>query len=435
MNHEVLRMNDVKGKKLLLLGGVQPACEIVKEAHKMGVTVYVTDYLVDSPAKKIADKSFMVSATDVDAVVQLCQDEKIDGVITGYVDSLLPYCEQICRKLGLPFWGNQQNIGMCINKEAFKIACEASGMPVVPWKKVNKDDYKKIDGMQFPVVIKPVDNSGSRGVFKCYRQEDYELFCLKAFEFSKCGELLIERLMDANCEVSTYYMINHGHAILTGMGDRYINIIDENIAPVGQGMYLPSARLSLWIDKMHPIVEKFFSDNNMKEGFVFIQGFFEKGEFYIHEIGYRLNGGFSYKLIERFSGYNQIQQLIRFSLTGSMDENEVGKSNPAFAGCSFILTVALKPGTIGAISGVEEIRGLPGVIEFCQLHTVGDKLLSKGTTAQVFAYILCAAATKAELEKLILEVENKISVLDADGCDLTYELMDPERIVTATLGK
>ena len=82
----------LEGKKLLLLGGVQPACQIVEEAHKMGVTVYVTDYLANSPAKAIADKSFMVNAMDVDAVVDLCKAEGIDGLITGYVDPLLPLC-------------------------------------------------------------------------------------------------------------------------------------------------------------------------------------------------------------------------------------------------------------------------------------------------------------------------------------------------------
>lgn len=64
-------MNDLRGKKLLLLGGVQPMCEVVKEARKLGVIVYVTDYLEDSPAKKIADKSFLVSTTDVDRIVEI----------------------------------------------------------------------------------------------------------------------------------------------------------------------------------------------------------------------------------------------------------------------------------------------------------------------------------------------------------------------------
>ncbi len=421
-------MNDLKGKRLLLLGGVQPACEIVKEAQKMGVTVLVTDYLADSPAKKLADKSFMVNAMDVDAVVKLCKDEQADGLITGYVDSLLPYAEEICRKSNLSFWGNAENIDMSINKDKFKLACEKSGLPVVPWKKVNRDNFKDISDIKFPVVIKPVDNSGSRGVFKCYNSGDYESLCEKAFTFSKCGELLIERLMNAHNEFSAYYMIDGGEAVLTGMGDRYVNIIDDSIAPVGQGMYLPSARLKEWTQKVNPSVVKFFADNNMNNGFVFVQGFYEDGGFYIHEIGYRLNGGFSYKLIESFSGYNQVRELIRFSLTGSMDKNELKKSNPFFDGSSFILTLALKPGIIGSINGVDKASEIDGVVEFCQLKKAGDKLMSKGTTAQVFAYVLIACENIQALKKTITAVENAVEILDTDGNNMLWDPIDPKRI-------
>lgn len=83
----------------MLLGGVSPACEVINEAHRYGVVVYETDYLTDSPAKKVVDKSFMTSFTDVDAVVDLCRKEGVDGVFTGYTDSLLPYAEKICKKL------------------------------------------------------------------------------------------------------------------------------------------------------------------------------------------------------------------------------------------------------------------------------------------------------------------------------------------------
>ena len=419
----------LEGKKLLLLGGVQPACQIVEEAHKMGVTVYVTDYLANSPAKAIADKSFMVNAMDVDAVVDLCKAEGIDGLITGYVDSLLPYAEMICNKLGFPFWGNALNIEMCINKETFKEACEKSGLPVVPWRKINRDNYLCVgEKIEFPVVIKPVDNSGSRGVFKCYDKESYAEFCLKAFEFSKCGVLLVERLMNVHNEFSAYYMINHGKAILTGMGDRFVNIIDESIAPVGQGMQFPSKKLTLWCEKVDNAVQRFFSDNLMNEGFIFIQGFHEEENFYIHEIGYRLNGGFSYKIIEHFSEYNQVQELIRFSLTGSVDANEVNKSNPAFDGYGFILTFALQPGEIKEICGVDDAAKVKGVIDFCQLHNVGDRLVAKGTTAQVFAYVLCAGKTLEDLKLTIKTVKNLVSVKDIEGNELLYTSIDIERI-------
>lgn len=422
-------MSNLQGKKLLLLGGVQPACEIVKEAHNMGVTVYVTDYLEDSPAKKYADKSFMVNATDADAVAQLCSDEKIDGLITGYVDLLLPYAEKICRKCGFPFWGNAENIDMSIDKYKFKFACEKSDVPVVPWRMVTRENYHEADGIEFPVVIKPVDNSGSRGVFKCYRAEDFEDCCEKAFAFSKIGKLLVEKLMDAHKEFSVYYILSKGEALLTGMGDRYVNIVDDGIAPEGQGMCFPSVHLGEWIENCHPKITRFFRENGMNEGFVFLQGFYDEGSFYIHEIGYRLNGGFSYKLVEHFSGYNQIQELIRFSLTGSMDFDNIHKSDPYFDGKGFILTLSLCPGEIASISGVDKASKTDGVVGFYQLHSVGDKLMSKGTTAQVFAYVLCAAKNKADLERIINDVKDAVRVNDTCGNSMLRFLIDPDRIV------
>ena len=89
-------------KKILILGGINFACEIVDEAHKLGLEVYVTDYNADSPAKALADHSFMVSATDVDGVVQLIKEHKIDGVLFGYADVLMSSYVDICQQAGLP---------------------------------------------------------------------------------------------------------------------------------------------------------------------------------------------------------------------------------------------------------------------------------------------------------------------------------------------
>lgn len=422
-------MNDIKGKKLLILGGVKQMCEIVKEAHKMGVTVYVTDYLEDSPAKKIADKSFMVNAMDVDAVVKLCKDEGIDGLITGYVDSLLPYAEAICRKAGLPFWGNAENIEMCINKDLFKDACEKAGLTVVPGKTVTRKDYKNASDISFPVVIKPVDNSGARGVYKCYSPDDYEDYCEKAFGFSKCGELLVEKLMPADSEFSTYYMFCKGKALFAGMSDRYVKVVDESIAPVSQGAFMPSPQFKKWEERVHPLIQKFASQNDMKDGFAFFQGFYSDDEFYISEIGYRLIGGFSFKLIEHFSDYNQVQELINYCLTGEMDEKEVTKSNPDYNGCGFIVTFALKQGTIGAINGVDEIRKLDGVVDFIQMHEIGDTISATGTTSENFGYALCAGENLEALQITMTKVENTLKILDADGNDMLWAPVDPQRIV------
>lgn len=418
--------NSIKGKRLLLLGGVKPACEIIKEAKKLGVVTAVTDYLPDSPAKKIADESYMANAMIEDEVCELCSEKKIDGIITGYVDSLLPYYEKICRKSGYFCWGNEHNLNLCLDKEQFKICCEKAGVPVVPWVKVNNENYKEyINKLSYPVVIKPVDNSGSRGVFKCYSSGAYNECIEKAMEYTKSGNLMIEKAMNPNNEFSAYYIFNNGDCFLTGMGDRYVNSSIKNIAPIGKGMLFPSTKLEKWTKEIDPLMREFFVQNEMNNGFVFVQGFFEEEKFYIHEMGYRLNGGFSYKIIEHFSGYNQIQQLIRFSLTGEMDKAEVQKSDPFFKGYGMIVTIALKPGIISTVEGIDDISHNKGVLEFCQLHEKGESLTSIGTTAQVFAYILCAAATKEVLKDTIDFIRNKMVVLDECGNNMIYDIIDP----------
>ncbi len=419
----------IKGKKMLLIGGVRPACEIINEAKKMGVETFVTDYLENSPAKKVADHAFMVDATDVDAVVQLCKEQNIDGIITGYVDLLLPYCQRICQKMGKPFWGNAENINMSINKVKFKIACEKSGVPIVPWKKANRDNYLDvIKTINPPVVVKPVDNSGSRGVYKCSEISNLKECAEKALEYSKCGEILIEKAMDTNHEFSAYYIINQGQSYLTGLGDRYVNDSDKEIAPIAQGMLLPSVHLKQWMEQIDPCIRKFFSDNDMNNGFVFLQGFYDNKNFYIHEIGFRLNGGFSYKIVEHYSKYNQIQELIKFSLTGEMDQSEIKKSDPFFDGYGMIITISLKPGEIKNISGIDKIESTNGVLKFYQLHDIGEQLFSRGTTAQYFAYVLCATKTKEEMNNIIKTINENLVVTNTNDQSMLNPIIEPERL-------
>ena len=114
---------------------------------------------------------------------------------------------------------------------------------------------------------------------------------------------------------------------------------------------------------MDPYVRKFFEMNNMRNGYVFMQGFYDDGRLYVHEMGYRLNGGVAYKIVEHFSGFNQIEQLIRFTLTGRMEDKEVGKNNPHFDGYGLILATTLNNGTIGKVSGLDKVGRIDGVLD------------------------------------------------------------------------
>ena len=416
--------NTVVGKRLMLLGGVMDACDIVKQAHDLGIEVYETDYLVDSPAKAIVDKSFMTSCTDVPAVVDLCKRENVDGVFTGYTDSLLPFTQRVCAELNFPFWGDEKNIQMCVDKELFKSACENAGLPVVPSRCVDEKSFAggSITG---PVVVKPVDNSGSRGVFKCYSRAEYLDSCQRAFSYSKKKVLSVERLMDMNAEFSVYYLLYNGEAYMVGMGDRYVSSPNPNTAPQGLGMRFPSLKTDLWLEKMDSKLRRFFSLNEMKNGFVFLQGFCENEEFFIHEIGYRLNGGFTYKIAETYTGVNIVHLLLQYSLTGKMDEPLLSQITPRYDGAAYVLTLTVKNGKIGKVCGLEEINTCASVYEFCQLKFPGDIVSADvGTTAQVFAYVIIAAKNRDEMVSSINFVKQNLKVLDANGGSMMNQIVD-----------
>ena len=136
------------GKKLLILGGIQMACDIVKSAQAMGAYVVVADYLEDSPAKKIADEAVLINALDVDAIVDFCRKEHVNGVTTGFVDILLQPCYEVCQRLGLPCYLTSQMIELSTNKIAFKEACKKykDVYFITTTNATSPDHYTSVDG-------------------------------------------------------------------------------------------------------------------------------------------------------------------------------------------------------------------------------------------------------------------------------------------------
>ena len=409
----------------MMMSGSQKACEIVNVAHQMGIIVYETDWYENAPAKKAVDKSFMVSTADVDAVVELCRKEGVDGVISGFTDSVLPYQQQVCEKLGLPFWGDRQNIAICIDKKLFKEACEKAGLPVVPYVRLNESNYAQVlSEIKLPAVFKPVDNSGTRGVCKCYKEADKKLSFDKAMSFSKSKEVLAEKMMKADKEYSVYYMLNDGKAYLNAMMDRIVTQTYTDTAPVTPAVFYPSSMLDQWEKEMDPLARRFFKQNNMRNGYAFIQGFSDEGHLYVHEIGYRLNGSIAHKIVEHFCGFNQIEQLIRFTLTGKMEEKEVAKANPHFDGYGLVLEALLNNGIIGEVNGLDKVRQIEGVLDLFQSRFIGDKADDKDPATFYFADIYIVAPSLEKLSKVICQISDCLRVTDSEGNNMLRPFLD-----------
>lgn len=427
-------MSDLQGKRLLILGGSRISCEIVKKAQAMGIYTMVTDWypIEKSPAKQIADEYFMVSTADIPAMVKLIRDKKVDGVMTGFTDSVLPYYAEICKEAGLPYYGTKEQFEILTNKNAYKKLCREFGIPVVDEYKLGvKDlDTDQINNIKYPVLVKPADNSGGRGVFVCKNKRELVSGYKKALEFSESKEIIVERFINGK-EVTVFYTLQDGNVYLTGMGNRHIKHNQEDVIPLPVAYTFPSIHLNEYRKTVEPRVKAMFEYLGMKNGMVFMQCLVEDNVCVVYDIGYRLTGSLEYKLLEEVCAYNPLEMLIKFALTGSMaDYSLEKKADPTWDRYACNVSFLVKPGIIGKIDGIEEILNIPGVIDATPAHVEGEEILdsAKGTLKQIVLRTFAIAASQKELEDKLNVIYKSLKVISVDGENMLLDGLDTDQL-------
>lgn len=431
-------MLDLRGKRLLILGGIALSSEIVKYAKNLGIEVYVTDYLLDSPAKKYSDKSFMVSTKDIDGIVRLIDTEKVDGIITGFVDMLLPFYHEACKRSAKPCYGTKEQFDLFTNKLLFKNLCRRFHVPTVEEYVVETPlNYDSIKDLDYPILLKPVDNSGGRGIFICETPEDILLNYSKSISFSPSKQVLVERYIKAK-EVTIFYYVQNGQILLTAMGDRHVKHFQSGIIPLPVAYTFPSVHLEKYKKSLHNKVVDLLKFTGIRNGILFIQSFVENGECIFYEIGYRLTGSLEYKIISHASGYNPMELMINYAVTGNPGISNLELlANPNFQKLYCNITFLAKPGRIGKITGVEETLLNKNVLDIFFSYSENDVIPEQalGTLSQVIARVFAFAETKEELAKLMEAVQDTIKVYTPEGENMllppfdTGELLLGDKII------
>lgn len=412
--------SELKGKKLLILGGMQVSCELIRKARELGIYVVVTDYneVEKSPGKKIADQSFMVSATDVDAVVDLIKSEDIDGVMLGFVDILLPYYAQICEKAGLPAYGTKEQFELFTNKDRYKALCRQFNVPTVDEYDVNLDSFdESTQGIEYPVMVKPADNSGARGITVCHSKEELKDALEKARSFSNSGKVLVERYLSGK-EATVFWLFQDGNYYLTALGNRHMKNNQKGVIPLPVGYTFPASVLPRYYAEVEQKVKNMLKSVGIQNGMMFMQCKVENGTCVVYDIGYRLTGSLEYKILKATCGYDPLEMMIRFALTGNMGEDNLAdKVNPEFGKYAFNVSFLAKPGKIAKISGLEAILGYPQVIDAVIDHYPGEEITEnmKGLLTQITLRVLGTAKNRNDLKEAMLEIQKMAHIISDKG--------------------
>lgn len=421
-------LEKLKGKRLLILGGIKSMIEVVDIAHRYGIYVLVTDYLEDSPAKKVADASFMVNAIDTDAVANLCKEQKVDGILTGHVDMLLPYYAEICEKTGLPCYGTGDLFKSMTDKVEFKNICLANGVPTIPEYK-----YEDNEKIKYPVLIKPADSSGSRGITICNNNDELKAGIEKALSFSKKGEYLIEKYMTGE-EIVMYYYFQDGNPIFMGMCDRYVNKEQKGVAQVSTAYVFPSKYTSNHLKFTNQKYLNMLKKIGVPNGTMFLQGFADENSLpCVYEPGYRLNGAREQYIYSETTGIHATELLINFALTGKMADYDINsKADPYMNGkYGCMLSTILNEGRIARIEGVEKAKKISGLKKLVLINEENDTITSKslGTLAQIGYRAYIVADTVTKLKKYVDEVLETIIYYNENNESMMLEPFDSNELL------
>jgi biotin carboxylase len=396
-------------KKLLILGANPETVPLIETAKKLGVYTIVTDNDPNAPAKKFADKGININGMDVDALVEFCREENVDGVLVGVADRLIEPYQKVCKILELPCYCNEYQCKVLTNKDEFNIFCEENNIPVIPHFDIDSPD------ITFPVVVKPVDSNSGKGLSICNSYDELKIAIPKAKKVSKQNKILIEKYMDCD-DMFLYYTFRNGECMLSAIADRYTYSEKDNLGKVCVGAIYPSKHEHLYFEKFHNKILSAFKKLNIKDGVLLISAFVDNKQIYLYDPGFRLQGEAPNIHLETICEYDQKAMLIEFALgkqMGKLDLKELidYKFNGIYASTLWILS---KAGTIKEIYGFEEAQNDLDVHKIVQRLFKGDIVPenSIGTEAQVIARIYLKANTKTSLIEKIDYYSKNIKIID-----------------------
>ncbi|MCL6275532.1 carbamoyl-phosphate-synthetase [Muricauda sp. 2012CJ35-5] len=416
-------------KKLMILGGNPETAVLVETAISMGVYTIVVDMSHGSPAKKNAHESYDINVFEVDRIVQLAKEREVDAVLVGVADILVKPYREICEKLNIHCYATKEAIEAFSSKDGFKRYCHEYNIQDIPGIYLDENTgIDKPENIDYPLMIKPVDNGGGVGMKICRDDEDYQESVKTALKFSKKGVVLVEKYMDCD-DMAAYYTFKDGVAYISAVSDRITTKKQGDSSPVCIGAVYPSKYTDLFVRDVHPKLVELFKGLKIQNGILNIQFFVENGIVYAYDPGFRLQGEAPHIHVAHYNGFDHRNMLVDYAFTGVLGDDDFHlKNDYLFKGknaCT--IWVLLTGGTIGSIEGIDIIKENENVVFALERFNLGDEVKQEwlGTERQVYSRIYVVADNIIDINKKIKEFEDILKIKDTNGDNMILEWLNP----------
>ena len=306
----------MKAEKILLLGGSAQQVTAIREARNMGYETVLCDYLPDNPGQYAADHYYNISTTDREAVLNTARKEQIDGILAYASDPAAPTAAWVAEQMHLP--GNPFHaVETLCSKHLFRLFLKSHGFNCpesFSYQNV-ADALKDASAFPYPVLVKPSDSSGSKGVTLLKSSDGLQEAAEAAFSFSRAHEIIIEEYV----QKSTQYLIGgdlfivNGKVVLWGLMNCYR---DEQINPlVPMGKSYPPFLSDVQFRLVKETLQKMVSELPIQNGAMNVELVLDqKDRVFVLDAGPR-NGG---NMIPELMGMIFDQDIVRMTIEAAM---------------------------------------------------------------------------------------------------------------------
>ena len=310
-------------KRLMLLGGIRYLLPVIKSAHEQGYYVITADYLPDNIAHKYSDEYVNVSIVDKEAVLKIAREKKIDGIMSFGVDPGVVCAAYVQEQMGLPACGPYKSVEILQNKDRFRTFLTEHGFNVPKAKGYScvEAAIAEVEEWKYPVIVKPTDSAGSKGVTRVDDANQMDAAVRHAFDKSISGHIIIESFIEKQgCSSDTDSFSENGKL-------KFVSFCAQRFDTGASNPYTPAAYTwpSTFADEQETYltreIQRLISLLGMKTNVYNIETRVgTDGKPYIMELTPRGGGNRLCEMLRYATGVDMITAMTRYSVGDSVPE-------------------------------------------------------------------------------------------------------------------
>jgi len=409
-------------KKLLILGATHSEISVVERARAMGIYTIVTDNHTDwsaAPAKGVADEAWNISWSDINALAAKSREAGVDGVIAGFSEFRVENMIKLCHALSLPCYINEEQLDITRDKVKFKQLCREFDIPAV--REYSIDD----PGINFPVIIKPVDRAGSIGINVAYNERQYAEYLDLALSLSPSKRVIVEDFIADGVKFECFYVINNGVVELMGTNDTLMHSLSTPGHETIQKAWIwPSLNEQDFIEHYDSKYRDMIRSLGFKNGHADISCFYKDGICYVFEAGFRLTGEHSYDYQYAMTGSDHVQSMIRYAL-GMPTDDYTGPTVRPQALIYMLYATTPTAQVVKSINGLDSLKNDPKVIAVVPEANIGSQ--TKVNKPTKFAMITMLADNYEDVRNRIDSINKNVTlVTDSNVYHADADMSDEE---------